>query len=107
MSGEPRPVGEGIDRLLRHLAAPSASVVSAVFEHWPEVVGPGIAAHTRPVSVEEGCLVVAVDDNTWASHLQWSQAEIVERMAAHLGSTEIDRIRTVVRPPPGSGDGPG
>lgn len=106
MNGDPRPVGEGIERLLRHLAAPSASTVSAVFEHWPEVVGPGIAEHTRPVSVEDGCLVIAADDSTWASHLQWSQADIVERLSARLGTDEIDRIRTVVRPSSGGDDQP-
>ncbi|MDH3706926.1 MAG: DUF721 domain-containing protein [Acidimicrobiia bacterium] len=100
MSGEPRPISEGVERVLRHLAAPSADTVSGIFEHWTDVVGPGIAEHTRPISIEDGCLVIAVDDATWASHLQWSQDEIVAKVAARLDQDDIDRIRTVVRPPP-------
>jgi len=108
MSGDPVPLRAGVERLLQHLDAPAADTVRAVFERWDEVVGPGMAEHTRPVSVEEGCLVIAVDDPAWASHLRWTQDDIVSRLSQALESDEIVRIRSVVRPsrPPGPTAGP-
>ncbi|MDH4167997.1 MAG: DUF721 domain-containing protein [Acidimicrobiia bacterium] len=95
---EPVPLRAGVERLLRHLDAPQADTVARVFEYWAQVVGPGIAEHSRPVSIDDGCLVVAVDDPAWASHLRWSQDEVISRMAEQLETHEIESIRFVVRP---------
>ncbi|MGI9602166.1 MAG: DciA family protein [Acidimicrobiales bacterium] len=94
---DPVPIREGVERLLRHLDAPRADTVQSIFEHWATLVGPGIAEHTRPVSVDEGCLVIAVDDPAWASHLQWSQDDLVTGLNEVLGADQITRIRAVVR----------
>jgi hypothetical protein len=36
--------------------------------------------------------VVAADGPAWASHLRWAEPEIVERIRAILGRSEIDSI---------------
>lgn len=95
---DPQPLRAGVERLLRHLGAPRVDAVQALFDRWPDLVGPGPAAHTRPVSVARGELVIAVDDTTWASHLQWSGAELVIRINEVLGEAEITDLRVVVRP---------
>jgi hypothetical protein len=95
---DPKPVGTGLDRVVRGLGGPSSETVSGVFGRWAEIVGEQIAAHTRPLAVRGGALQVAVDDPAWAPELRFLEARILERLETVLGTTEVDRIEVRVRP---------
>lgn len=90
---EPRPLSESLERLLVAMEAPPIDAVAAVFSRWPEIVGPDLAEHCRPVSVAGEALAIAADDAVWASELQWLEAKLLERLAAVTGT---DRFRTVI-----------
>lgn len=89
----PRPMRAGIDRLLRHLRAPSTSIVQSVFSDWPALVGELIGEHTRPVEVVDGTLTIEVDDPAWAAELRWLADELIGRIRAGLGTNEINEIQ--------------
>ena len=91
-SAGPQPLAESLERLLAAMEAPPVDAVAAVFSRWPEIVGPDLAEHCRPVSVSGEALAIAADDAVWASELQWLEAKLVERLAAVTGT---DRFRTV------------
>jgi len=95
---DPAPVGEGLDRYVRALGGPSARTVGGVFGRWPEIVGEQVAAHTRPLSMRDGALQVAVDDPAWAPQLRFLEAQILARLSEVLGSVEVTRIDVRVRP---------
>jgi predicted nucleic acid-binding Zn ribbon protein len=114
---DPTPVGEELDRFVKGLGGPSARTVGGVFSRWAEIVGEQVAAHTRPLSMREGALQVAVDDPAWAPQLRFLEAQIVDRLAEVVGPGEITRIEVRVRPeqtgknpswtgPEASGSGP-
>lgn len=88
----PRPLAQSLERLLADMEAPPIDAVAAVFSRWPEIVGPDLAEHCRPVSVAGDALAIAADDAVWASELQWLEAKLLERLAAVAGT---DRFRTV------------
>jgi predicted nucleic acid-binding Zn ribbon protein len=90
---EPRLVGEAIDRLLGHLGAPPARVVSALETVWPEAAGPGLASCSRPVELRDGTLVVACTEPAWASQLRWMEAELCQRLSARLDGVAVRAIR--------------
>lgn len=93
----PLPLSEGLDRLVRHLRwAPSVATVR-VLGDWDQVVGPAIAAHARPVSVEGGELVLVASDSVWASQLRWMEAELLARLRQEAGAS-FGRIVVRVRP---------
>lgn len=98
-SDSPAPVREGLDRLVKGLGGSSAATLGAVFARWPEVVGEGLAAHTKPLSMRDGVLLVAVDDPAWAPELRFLEPRLLERLGAVLGERDIDRIEVRVRPP--------
>ncbi len=56
---------------------------------WEEVVGPQIAARTRPVRIREGILEVNVDQPTWMQQLQLMKPKILTRLNAELGDAAI------------------
>ena len=96
---EPAPIATSLDRLLRSLHAPAARTVKTVFSEWPELAGPGLAAHAQPIALRDGELLVEVDDPAWASQLRWLEPELRTRLEALPGGPKIDRIRFRLRTP--------
>ncbi len=78
---------------------------------WEEVVGPQIAARTRPIRIREGILEVNVDQPTWMQQLQLMKPKILAQLNAELGKATIKdlflkrgkvhvRAEKTVAPPP-------
>jgi predicted nucleic acid-binding Zn ribbon protein len=75
-----------------------ASTLDAVFSHWEEAVGPAVAAHTHPLSLRDGTLVVAVDNPAWATQLRLLHGELMARLTAVVGDGAVTRLEVRVRP---------
>ena len=89
----PRKIGEGLDRVV-----PGGRAFTHLLEHWPELVGDGLAARTRPSALHATTLVIAVDDPAWATQLQYLQGDLLGRFRDDLGAGVVTEIRVVVRP---------
>ena len=94
----PRPVGESLDAVMRGLGAPEASGVHLVFDRWSEVVGDALAARTRPLRIDGGRLVLAVDEPAIATHVRFLQAELLAKLEALLGPGRITALDLRVGP---------
>ena len=69
---------------------------------WAEVVGPQIAARTRPEKIRDGVLEVCVDQPTWMQQLQLLKPQILAKLNGQLGDTPLREIylkRGKVTPP--------
>jgi predicted nucleic acid-binding Zn ribbon protein len=93
VSDEPQALGPMIDRLLGHLGAPPARVVTRLEEVWPEVAGPGLAACSHPVELRDGVLVVSCAEPAWATQLRWMEADLCRRLSERLDQVAITAIR--------------
>ena len=51
---------------------------------WFEVVGPAVAAQTRPISIQRQVLNVAASSSAWANNLTFERQRILEKLSAHL-----------------------
>jgi predicted nucleic acid-binding Zn ribbon protein len=96
---EPRPVSESLGRITRRMGAPAPSVMTTVFAGWEELVGPELAAHAQPESLRSGVLTIVADDPAWAVQLRFLAAEIVTRVGAAAGRSEVAEVRVKVRRP--------
>ncbi len=76
-----------------------AASSSALFQGWSDVVGPELAAHTLPVEVERGRLIVAADHPGWVQLLRTREPAILRRLGRSHGALGIARIVTVLRDP--------
>lgn len=100
MSEEPRPLGEGLDAVLRSLrGGRSVRAVAGVFTGWEDAVGPAVAAHARPVTLAGDRLVVEVDDPAWATQLRYLESGVLERLREAAGGTVIRSVEVRVRRP--------
>lgn len=98
-AGDPRPpvaFAQTLARVVDGLGAPSVDVLVLVHERWSEVVGTEIASHARAVGISGNTLKVAADSAAWASHVRWSQAEIVASIEALTGRSEITSLTVKV-----------
>lgn len=59
---------------------------------WPELVGPGIAAVTRPLRVSEGVLFVAVSSSPWMMELNMMKGDIMRRINAGKRQGRIQQV---------------
>jgi hypothetical protein len=96
--GRLRPVGESLDAVMRGLGAPEASGVHLVFDRWSEVVGEALASRTRPLRIDGGRLVLAVDEPAIATHVRFLQGELLARLEALLGPGRVTALDLRVGP---------
>lgn len=67
---------------------------SAVLDDWPLLVGPEIAAVTRPLSIaEDGTLFVAVRSHAWMSELTMMERELLASVNRITGDKPILKLR--------------
>jgi predicted nucleic acid-binding Zn ribbon protein len=94
---DPQPIAGALDRVLKGLGTPGVAAIKTVFSHWGELVGSEVAAHVRPVSLDRGCLLVAVDAPGWATRFRYGQAALLAHLADELGEGVVTRIDVRVR----------
>jgi predicted nucleic acid-binding Zn ribbon protein len=59
---------------------------------WEEIVGPEIAARTRPVHLSRGRLLVECDHDVWRTELSFLKPEILKRIAEVQGEGVVKEI---------------
>lgn len=94
--GDPRHVSASLDRLARSIGAPAASTLEAVFSRWEEAVGPSVACHVRPHSLEEGTLVVTADHPGWATEVRLLEERLLQRLG-EIGCENVARIEVRIQ----------
>jgi predicted nucleic acid-binding Zn ribbon protein len=83
-------------RLVRRLGAPpSPSTMESVFSRWDELVGAELSAHARPVRIDGGTLVVAVDHPAWGTRVRMEARRILAQVAMPEGPP-LQRVEVVV-----------
>lgn len=94
----PRRLKEALDQVTWRLKAPRAQVLKMVFEAWEELVGSVMAAHSSPVRLVDGELVVAVDDPAWATEMRFFSSELIGRINAAAEEEAVTSLTVRVRP---------
>jgi len=86
-------MGESLDRVTSSIGAATAKTLSAVFSRWEDLVGSDIAAHAVPKSVRDGVLLVEVDQPAWATQLGYLSTDLLAKLQASAGTSEVAEIR--------------
>jgi predicted nucleic acid-binding Zn ribbon protein len=93
----PQQLGEAIAKVLSRIgAAPSPQTMELIFTRWEEVAGRELAAHVRPMRLQNSALVVGADHPVWATRARMESERILGEMR-QLGDTSLERIEVVVQ----------
>ena len=100
----PRPLADLVNRCLGDVFARQGFASADIVTHWPEIVGPEIAAHAEPMQLKwpraprggdeeagPGTLVLRVEGPA-AIEIQHLAGVIVERVNRFFGWRAVDRI---------------
>lgn len=61
--------------------------------HWDEVVGPGIAAHSRPAEYADGVLTIRAESTVWATQLTYLIPQLQAKIAERLVGLPVERVQ--------------
>ena len=62
---------------------------------WAELVGPEIAAHTRPISFENSIVEVQCDSTAWTTQLRLMHGHLIELFRRELGDGVVAQVRVL------------
>ena len=94
---DPQPLSAALDGLLADQGWQTQAAVGSVFGRWDQLVGPDVAAHTRPERFSDGELVVIADSAAWATQVRLLTSVVLRRLNTELGHGTVTRV--VVRGP--------
>ncbi|HEX6674215.1 MAG TPA: DUF721 domain-containing protein [Actinomycetes bacterium] len=104
MSRDPVLVGEEIARAFRARGWQQRLEASRVVARWPDVVGEAVAAHCRPLRLEDdGTLVVIADSAAWATQLAYLHGTLMDRIAGVCGPGMVSSVRVRTEDPSARG----
>lgn len=72
-------------------------VLAYLRKDWPGIVGKGIAHHSLPGSIRNGCLTVNVDDPIWIQELTLQKDSIRENIASHYADKDISKLFQTIK----------
>ena len=95
------PIGSLIPEVFKGMKLDAHAQVARIAAAWPELVGPQLAANTKPSHIENKILTITVTHPAWLFELRGAPtAEILARLQAKYGKTEIKNIRFAIDPDP-------
>ncbi len=90
---DPALLGAAVERLVNDSGWSTDVSVHTVLGRWPQIVGPDVALHCKPVSYADGVVAVTADSTAWATQLTLLAATVVARLNAELGDGTVVRIQ--------------
>lgn len=93
------PLADALRRFLDQQGLAKRVGQAGAIETWPGVVGPAVAAATRPLSVtSDGTLIVAVRSSAWMNELSMMEQELLTALNRANPSAPLARIRWQMAP---------
>jgi predicted nucleic acid-binding Zn ribbon protein len=82
---DPQPLGAMLAKLVRDRGWERPAAEARIFGMWEDVVGADLAAHSRPVRLEQGELTVEAESTAWATQVRLLSAKLLARIADGVG----------------------
>lgn len=90
---DPAKVGDVLAKLVKARGWERPAAEARLFAAWPEIVGPDIAAHSRPVSLADGELTIEAESATWATQLRMLNRSLLSQIGTVVGHNFVTRLR--------------
>ena len=94
---DPVSISTSLDSVMKSLRGTDRVQIGGVFGRWEDAVGATVAAHVRPVRLDEGVLTVEADEPAWATQVKFLSATITARLAEVAGA-HVERADVRIGP---------
>jgi predicted nucleic acid-binding Zn ribbon protein len=92
-AADPQLFGRAIADLLAARGWEQSAAVGGVFGRWIDIVGPDLAAHTKPESFEDGEVLIAADSTAWATQVRLLARTLIRRLNEELGDGTVTKVK--------------
>jgi predicted nucleic acid-binding Zn ribbon protein len=89
---DPQPFGAVLERLMKARGWQRPAAEATVFGRWEQVVGEDVAAHCRPIKLEDGELTVEAESTAWATQLRLLAGKLLKRIAGEVGNGVVKKL---------------
>ncbi len=88
----PKLLSDFLPEVLDKLRLTDKLIEQKAFLLWNRVVGKEIKKHTKPYNIENGILVVLVDNSAWMNELTYLKNEIIKKLneQIHLSASKAN-----------------
>lgn len=90
---DPQGISTVLSRVLGDLGWTAGMNAGRVLEEWDQIVGEQVAANARPVSLEDGTLMVTASSSAWASQLRMLTPHLISTIEEHIGAHVITELK--------------
>jgi predicted nucleic acid-binding Zn ribbon protein len=90
---DPHGLGDVIDGLTVRMGWTSPLARSELLASWAMIVGEETAAHSEPVSIEDGVLSIRCDSTAWATQLRLMRSQVTTTIAERYPEAGIESVR--------------
>ena len=89
---DPQPFGAVLERLIKQRGWQRPASEARIFGEWEKVVGADVAAHSRPVKLEDGDLTIEAESTAWSTQLRMLAAKLLAGIAKEVGHGVVKRL---------------
>ena len=89
---DPQLFGSVLAKLVKTRGWQKPAAEATVFGEWERVVGADVAAHSRPVKLEDGELTVEAESTAWATQLRMLASKLIVRIANEVGNNVVKKL---------------
>lgn len=89
---DPQPFGTLLERMMKARGWQKPKAEATVFGEWERVVGADVAAHCRPIKLEDGELTVEAESTAWATQLRMLAGRLIARIAGEVGHNVVMKL---------------
>lgn len=94
----PVPVGDVLKGVAARIGLEQPDALTTIFGRWTTLVGASVAAHVKPLRLQDRTLVVAADHPAWATQLRHLAPQLLERLREQCPPGEApERLEVRVR----------
>lgn len=90
---DPQGIEIVLKKVLGNLGWNAGMSTGRVLDEWDQIVGERLATHCRPVSFEDGVLVVSASSSAWASQLRMLTPQLITTIEEHVGSHVVSELK--------------
>jgi predicted nucleic acid-binding Zn ribbon protein len=101
LMSDPTPLGDLLRSLMSRMGVASPAVWERIQRDWEQLAGSPWDRQSRPVSLQNGVLVVEAVATPAVAILRYGVTSLVQRLAGGLGPGVVTEVK--VRPPSRSG----
>ena len=89
---DPKPLDDILDALKRSGPLSKSFEEARLWERWPEVAGPVLMPHGRPLGIRNGTLTIEIDSAVWMHKFSYHKGDILKGAHAVLGHSDVSDL---------------